>query len=140
MLKLRESDVSKQVKTFLEYHGWRAIRMQVASVARPTGGGFHVGEVGMPDYLFLRYEDSIPPLEQPDYDWHPRALPGCCQHLWVETKAPGKKRSAAQEAWAQNEQIRGAVGVVADDYDKFQAWYWQEFGAVAGSTPAGGSG
>lgn len=130
-LKLTERDVARQVRDFLEAHGWRAIRMQVASVARPTGGGFHVGQVGMPDYLFLRYEGDIPESAKHDYsEFEPNPLHAACQHLWVETKAPGKKRTAAQEIWAVNEQLRGAVGVVVDDFDKFQTWYWQEFGRV----------
>ena len=127
-LKLTERDVARQVRDFLEAHGWRAIRMQVASVARPTGGGFHVGEVGMPDYLFLRYEGDIPATAKHDYsEFEPNPLQAACQHLWVETKAPGKKRKPHQQTWARDERLRGAVVVEVNDFDQFLAWYREEF-------------
>ena len=127
-MKLTERDVTRQVRDFLEAHGWRAVRMQVARIAT-VSGGFEVGELGMPDYLFLRYEADIPDLALESHvDFQPDSLPAVCQALWVEVKALGKRLSPAQVAWHQAERWRGATIVVADDLDEFQRWYKSEIG------------
>jgi len=117
--QLTERDVARQVRDFMEAHGWRCIRMQVASVARPTGGGFRVGEVGMPDFLFIRYNEQ-------GFDAASRIT--CCEHLWVEVKRPGGRVSEHQREWVGREMDRGGVVVVVDDIDEFRTWYADEVG------------
>src|SRR5271170_7983652 len=103
--KLSESDVTKQVVSFMEARGWRPIRMQVAMPTNAAGKRYRVGEPGMPDWLFVRY-----------------AFRFTAQVLWVEMKAQGKARSEAQLAWALKEGPRRPI-VVVDNLSDFINWY-----------------
>jgi hypothetical protein len=116
-LKLTERDVARQVRDFLGPHGWRCLRMNSALVGRPQGGAFRVGEVGMPDYLFLRY--FAHPMEPGKFD---------LRQLWIEVKAPGGRLRPAQVEWAKNEAAQGATVLMVDDIDKFRSWYAEEVG------------
>lgn len=49
--KLKEAAVTTQVRDFLKYRGWRAIRFQRFVVP----GAGQSGEPGMPDFAFVRY-------------------------------------------------------------------------------------
>jgi hypothetical protein len=94
----------------MQLHGWRRIRMQSAFVEREHSK-FRVGEVGMPDLLFVRY------------------AAGCdAQVLWVETKSSTGKRRAAQREWHEAEKQRGAWIVAAGDVSAFMIWYASVFG------------
>lgn len=113
---LQERDVTKQVKEYLEWHGWRAIRNQVL-VAQNVAGGHWIraGEKGEPDWLFLRYLT-------------PKLNPGFCAHLWVEMKKDGKPLRPDQKDWHRDEKARGGLVIVADDYDRFLEDYERLFG------------
>jgi hypothetical protein len=106
-LKISEADVQQAVVLMLEIDGWRAIRTDPVS-DRSRGKGF--GEVGMPDYLFIRYGS---------------VAPSSCtaQVLWIEFKAPGKGPLPHQVLWAVTETNRGALVLKVDDVDGFREYY-----------------
>ena len=116
-LKISEADVQQAVVLMLELDGWRAIRTDPVS-DKSRGKGF--GEVGMPDYLFIRYQ-CVAMLKDTheviDVD------PPCCQVLWVEFKAPGKSCETHQLDWHLEERLRGALVTVVDSVDDFREWY-----------------
>ena len=110
-LELKERDVTRQVKDFLGFRGWRAIRMMRTVVP----GAFQVGEPGMPDFLFLRYFKDAKTLA-----------------LWIEFKRPKGKTGAHQRAWQQREQALNATVVMVDNLDQFIEWYQVKFGWLHG--------
>ncbi len=143
-LRLSEADVTRQVCDFLEAEGWRGVRMNVGgmsyrAITKKTGwaGGDVVdryvafGEPGMPDWLFIRYDDKprrgpaefrrgardSDPKINADF-WRSR----CCV-MWIEMKGPGKKPSAHQLAWHEAERTRGALVKVVDHFETFRDWY-----------------
>lgn len=110
--KVTEKHVQEAVVEFLRIDGWRPIRTDPVS-DRSRGKGF--GEIGMPDYLFLRYK---------------REYARCgidstreCEHLWIEFKAPGKTRAKHQIVWHEKETARGAAVITVDCYDEFRELY-----------------
>lgn len=117
--KLTEAQVQQTIVEFLELDGWRAIRTDPVS-DRSRGKGF--GEVGMPDYLFVRYQepndwgDSWPELGNG---------PIRCKALvlWIEFKRAGQKPKPHQTRWIEAERARNALVLVVDDIDAFIAWY-----------------
>jgi len=127
---LAESDVTKQVRDFMESHGWRSVRMQRTIVP----GQFSTCEPGTADFLFLYYARKA-------------ALA-----LWVEFKRPkarmqcrclqnrGTRKRCTfcdQKQWTDKERARGGIvwaGVADIDwfieqYDK--AFGWLHSGEVA---------
>ena len=112
-----EAHVQQTVTQFLELDGWRAIRTDPVS-DRSRGKGF--GEIGMPDYLYVRYE--------PDSRTATAASLGAiafAEVMWIEFKAPGKAAAGHQIAWHAAERDRGALVLVVDDIDSFRQWYAQ---------------
>lgn len=109
-MPLAERDVTKQVRDYLAYRGWRPIRQGRTAVP----GAFSVGEPGVPDFVFLYYFDE------------PR---GAAAVLWVEFKSPrpGSKRSDDQVKWHTREKARGAVVVTVSDFLAFEQWYRRKF-------------
>jgi hypothetical protein len=108
--KLLEKQVTEQVRDYLKYRGWRAIRMQRTVVP----GAFQSGEPGMPDYLFLRY------------------LPVCNQAtaalaLWIEFKAPGGRLREGQLEWHYREGLRGGIVWIVNNFDRFADLYEKHF-------------
>jgi hypothetical protein len=120
---LKESHIQKTVTDFLVADGWRPLRMEHA-IERNAKGGFkrRVGEVGMPDYLYIRYEYR---------HYCSMALPPGCmvsryhmaQVLWIEFKKSGKKPRPDQVAWHEAERARGGLVWVVDDIDSFRTYY-----------------
>jgi hypothetical protein len=120
-MKISEAQVQQAVVQFLEADGWRAIRTDPVS-DRSRGKGF--GELGMPDYLFLRYaayagEDGA------------RLFPNMTEAMrrsevevvWIEFKRKDEKPTPHQQKWHYRERQRGALGLVVDDIDEFTEWY-----------------
>ena len=107
--KLSESDVTQQIKDFMEWRQWRAVRFQRTVVQLPGGGAFSTGEPGQADWQFIRYIDS--------------GIPGTAIVLWVEMKAKDKvakcrcatKKPHArctacdQKTWKERERKRGGM-------------------------------
>ena len=116
-LKVSEADVQQAVVLMLELDGWRAIRTDPVS-DRSRGKGF--GEVGMPDYLFIRYQ-CVAVLN--DTNETIDVEPPCCQVLWVEFKAPGKYETKSQRDWHIKERTRGGFVLVVSGVDDFREWY-----------------
>jgi hypothetical protein len=109
--KLLEAEVTKQIRGFMEFRGWRAIRMQRTVVP----GAFQSGEPGIPDFLFIRYL--------------PTEFSGLSVACWVEMKrAKYGKLSEDQVRWRAREQHRGAVVLKADNITEFAEQYEQLFG------------
>ena len=103
-----EADVQRTVTQMLQLDGWRAIRTDPTS-DRQRGKGF--GELGMPDYLYIRYG-------------HLDAVgDGDAQVLWIEFKRKGKKPKDHQRDWHDLERRRGALVLVVDDIDDFMTLY-----------------
>lgn len=112
-LKVSEADIQTAVVQMLELDGWRAIRTDpVSNKARGTG----FGEIGMPDYLFIRYR---PEMEEPGM----LGQPAFAQVLWCEFKAPGKHASPHQLEWHNTERLRGAMVLTVNDVDRFRKFY-----------------
>lgn len=148
---LTERHVQETVTAFLQRDGWRAIRTEAQSdrgfIKRVLAKAsqhtlFHalvaplsnlllacmraagVGEVGMPDYLYVRYAN-------------PCRGEGCsgencggveAEVLWCEFKAPGKKPSPHQLAWHEAERARGALVLVVSDIDNFMTRLYPQSG------------
>ena len=110
-LPLLERDVTRQVKDFLAWRGWRAVRMQRTVIP----GAFQAGEPGMADYLFIRYLGGEP---------------GAARVLWVEFKRKSGKLMPQQKQWAIEERARGAQVWTVSDLEQFQADYRRVFGGA----------
>ncbi len=111
--KLLEKQVSDQVRSFLEYRGWRIVRNNVTKFPGGNGRWVQVGEVGMADLLALRY------------------LPeGRCLALWLELKRPGRKPDPHQIAWHDKERLRGATVWRVNELREFIEAYERAFGWV----------
>jgi hypothetical protein len=100
-----EADVTK----LLEQDGWRALRTDPVS-DRGRGKGF--GEVGMADYLYLRYKCTYGAYTKinsgPDCTWLAE-----CQILWIEFKSCTGKPAKHQIEWHTKERARGALTWIA---------------------------
>lgn len=119
--KLTEAHVQQAVVQFLELDGWRPIRTDPVS-DRSRGKGF--GELGMPDYLFIRYM-TAPSQKCVDLGltpW-PIQLKVLSEILWIEFKRKRGLRKDHQVRWHQAEQARGALVLTVDDIDEFTRWY-----------------
>lgn len=115
-LKVSEADVQQAVVLMLELDGWRFFRTEL-TVQRDRGRV--VGERGMPDALFIRYDPRF--IGSPGI--RRSVLPTDADVLWIETKAPGKPLAKHQREWAEAERKRGAMVLKVDSIDDFKAWY-----------------
>ena len=111
-LKLRESDVVRQVLDFLMFRHWRPIRNQRTIVPKK----FQTGEPGMADFLFVKYAG------EPD-------APGLSLTLWIEFKSQDGRVSSEQSAWLARERERGGLAWIVDDFDEFGRKYAEAFGS-----------
>lgn len=112
-LRVTEADVQRAVVDMLAADGWRSIRTDPVS-DRSRGKGF--GEIGMPDYLFVRY------------DWDQRTRSGAARQtlsevMWIEFKAPDKYETKSQRDWHIKERTRGGFVLVVSGVDDFREWY-----------------
>jgi hypothetical protein len=115
--RILERHVQEGVTALLELDGWRAIRTDPVS-DRARGKGF--GEVGMPDYLYLRYGCEMPSIF---LKLTPPSVRAKTETMWIEFKAPTKKPKPHQVDWHEAEKIRGALVRVVDNFDEFKSWY-----------------
>ena len=140
-----EKHVQQTVTEFLQLDGWRPLRMEgsndrgfvrravahMAAVAqlkpfiglitnclqscwKTTG----VGELAMPDYLYIRYAHFIDHRPDSSSLYHKAA-----EVLWIEFKRKNEQPKTEQLAWHEAERKRGALVMVVDDIDAFIAWY-----------------
>lgn len=114
---LSEKDVERQISDWMQIHGWREFATGYGEIRRGERLVATVGEVGMPDRLFVRY--------LPD---------GRCDLVWVELKRPkgvgrsGGRLRKEQEDWARNERVRGAVVLVIDSLNELREQIAYYFG------------
>jgi hypothetical protein len=123
---LQERHVQETITQMLEWDGWRAIRTEHA-IERDEEGNFkrRVGEVGMADMLFIRYEyEPCRGEECSGERCFPRDI-GKAMVLWCEFKRPGGKLRPDQLAWHAAERARGALVLVIDSIEAGRAWYDQ---------------
>ena len=106
-----EAPIQAEITLILESDGWRALRTEPVS-DRGRGKGF--GEIGMPDFLYMRYgSGTVEP-------WKPLGmLAEGCEILWIEHKRRrGGVVSKAQIEWHMRERARGALTLIAGvDFD-----------------------
>jgi len=117
ILKISEAHVQQTVVQFLELDGWRAIRTDPVS-DRSRGKGF--GELGMPDYLFIRYQPEKGHCVQFPFPLNQGQI---AEVLWTEFKRKRGLRKDHQVRWHQAEAARGALVLTVDDIDEFTRWY-----------------
>jgi hypothetical protein len=115
-----EKNVQETVRDFMELDGWRAIRTDPVS-DRARGKGF--GEVGMPDYLFIRYWAGYEPTTNARIPENEADLRTEAQVLWIEFKRKSKLPTVTQMQWHITEINRGALVKVVDDIDDYILWY-----------------
>lgn len=127
-LILKEADIAKTCTDLLSADGWRAVRTDPVADRR-RGKGF--GELGMADYLYIRYEPgagtSEADLAVPDI------LSVGAEVMWVEWKRIDRRGKTTavrphQLDWHRAERARGAYTLIAGvDFpatiDGFIAWY-----------------
>jgi hypothetical protein len=88
-LVLSEADVARKVSDWMQLHGWREFVTGYGEIRDGERVVARVGEVGMPDRLYIQYSDGF--------------------LVWVELKrAKGGRHSIAQKNWIRDERIRGA--------------------------------
>lgn len=114
---ITEAHVQKAVTDLLVLDGWRAIRTDPVS-DRSKGKGF--GEVGMPDYLYVRYFLNGARLSGEVNNVKAFSLVNL---LWIEFKKPGAEPKPHQLEWHAAERARGALVFVVDSIDDFIRWY-----------------
>jgi hypothetical protein len=110
--------VRARLTTHAVLHGYVNSIMEVLHKCMRAGG---VGEPGMPDRLFIRYND-IAFADQ----CVPDGLDKACGDivLWIEFKKPGEKPRLDQLEWHEAERARGAMVLVVSDIDDFMRnWY-----------------
>lgn len=104
-----------------EHGALSAVTAHLDRVLRSCMRGHGVGELAMPDRLFIRYQDRF------RHSAHTNALLGVvaqCELAWIEFKKPGEKPRADQIAWHEAERRRGALVLVVSDIDDFmKRWY-----------------
>ncbi len=100
--ELKESDITKQIKGFLESRGWTGFRLQSGLVRGFTGDTFmRLAKKGTPDWVFVRGREA----------------------LFVEMKRPGKKPSADQLGWLAWAGVQGIPALWADGLGVFMDKY-----------------
>jgi hypothetical protein len=115
-----ESVIEAECTKILEADDWRALRTDPVS-DRGRGKGF--GEIGMADYLYVRYS-GLGFEDNPKFD----SARAESQVMWIEFKRPGERPKKHQVTWHIKERARGALTLIAgDDFpasvEGFRAWY-----------------
>lgn len=110
-LCLSESDVTKQITSYLRAHGWEGWRLHAGVMRGRNGSYITVGDAGRADWLFTR------PLHEC----------GRCEAFFLEAKGNGAKtnpnRRAKQQMWQEQMTQSGYLVVQVDSLDKFVDWY-----------------
>jgi hypothetical protein len=118
-----EAELERICTQVLEMDGWRSLKTNPVS-RRARGAGF--GELGMADYLYIRYPD--PRLPMGTQKCMKMGHLGPCDVMWIEWKRQGGLPEEHQIKWIVAERNRGALVLLAgQDFpatvDGFCAWY-----------------
>ena len=118
--RLLEIDLAKACTDLLALDGWRALKTDPVS-RRAWGKGF--GELGMADYLYIRYASRHRWLGKERQDHLAYS-----ETMWIEWKTPKGRAAPHQHAWREAERARGALALIAGiDFDAslegFVCWY-----------------
>lgn len=108
-----EAQIEQTCSEYLALDGWRRVITDPKQLR-----GLAVTEKGIPDGLYIRYDDFI---------GSDGSIPNAYV-LWVEFKSKRGRLSDAQLAWHMAERTRGALTVIAGkDFEPtvegFQMWY-----------------
>ena len=120
--KQLEAEVEAGITAFLAQDGWRGLKTDPVS-DKSRGKGF--GELGMADYLYIRYNPTSVAFGDPG-EAHLRAE---AEVLWIEHKRPhGSRIAQNQHDWHKIERARGALTLKAgEDFtptvEAFREWY-----------------
>lgn len=107
-----EALIQEEITRILSEDGWRALRTDPVS-DRGRAKGF--GEVGMADYLYLRYWNSADP-RGPVPGYKTRCYDPQGESLWIEFKrGRGGVLSKSQRSWHTKERSRGALTLIAGE-------------------------
>lgn len=115
---LSEAHIQQTCTQMLELDGWRSLRTSpVSNRARATG----FGELGMADYLYIRYSLR-------DFGDRSPVWASVAQVMWIEWKAAKGKAAPHQAAWIDVERARGALVLLAGvdfpaSIEGFRNWY-----------------
>jgi hypothetical protein len=122
-----EAGIQSLCVEFMQQDGWRPLRTDPVS-DRGRGKGF--GELGMPDYLFIRYDgmDNVLEFAEPVDSATEICVAALCQIIWIEWKSYRGEVKKHQRAWHIAERARGAlVWVATEDFpptvDGFREYY-----------------
>lgn len=112
-----EREIERTCTGILKRDDWRSLKTDPVSDKR-RGKGF--GELGMADYLYIRY------LNPPE--WEESEKRRWAEVLWIEWKRHDGKAAEHQKAWHAQERARGALVLVAgEDFpasvEGFHEWY-----------------
>src|SRR5580704_16936896 len=115
-----EAELERACTNILIQDGWRPLKTNPVS-RRAHGKGF--GEVGMADYLYIRYRAPVPP-----YCAGQSGIIANATVLWIEFKRHGEHAGDHQRRWHEQERDRGALVLLAGvDFpatvEGFAAWY-----------------
>jgi hypothetical protein len=127
-IKLSESDIERACTDILKLDGWRALKTNPTS-DRARGKGF--GEIGMADYLYIRYGGVVWSGAFTADGWQ---LPFLGRDvMWIEWKCPRGKLSIRQTAWHLAERACGGLTLIAGiDFpatiEGFREWYVTQSG------------
>lgn len=129
--KLTEADVQRTCTAWLERDGWRALKLEPVHDPGRKRGSQGFGEIGMTDYIYIRYLGHELNIVPPNFtrpvgflNWFwgvPRAI--LTQTLWWEWKRFGEKPTAAQLRWHEVERARGAYVGWSDSIESFMEAY-----------------
>jgi hypothetical protein len=122
--KLSEAEVTRQIRDFLEAHGWILRRQHVGTFvplreALKLKNGIpivlhpvKIGEEGESDWQAIRsFDESM----------------GFCWVIFIEIKAPGKRPRFEQAVWLEAMRRMGYEAEYFDSLDTFMAWYRERY-------------
>lgn len=123
-----ERDLERAATDLLGLDGWRSLKTDPVS-DRARAKGF--GEVGMADWLYIRY------LSQYSPEWARHLIAkrrptwmASTEVVWIEWKAPGGKATQHQLAWIAAERARGAlVWLAGVDFPVTLEGFFQHYAA-----------
>ena len=148
---MSEAEMERTCTAMLVQDGWRPLKTSPVS-RRARGVGF--GELGMADYLYLRYrrwetlEDDLNrrkyladkvatgQIRQEDADkiqaiWDSQAQKAeGCQIMWIEWKRADGEAAPHQLAWIEAERAKGAlVWLAGVDFEATPDAFWAHYQA-----------